>query len=92
MYNGFGDSPMPYFGATGWICHKCGRTYSPSTPSCFVCGGENKVTTSNNTEAKPPSLLDIFNPTLFENHAFMNKNPLMEDPTPKAREEQDAAD
>ena len=87
MYNGFGDNPMPYFGNTGWICPKCGRTYSPSTPSCFVCGGENEVTTLNKIEANPPSLLDIFNPNLFGNHNFLNQNPLMEDPTPKTKEE-----
>lgn len=78
---------IPLSTNTGWICPKCGRTYSPYTPSCFVCGGENEVTTSNKTETKPPSLLDIFNPNLFGNHDFLNQNPLMEDPTPKTKEE-----
>lgn len=81
------DYIMPSFGDTGWICPKCGRTYSPYTPSCFVCGGENEVTTSNKIESKPPSLLDIFNPNLFGNHDFLNQNPLMEDSTLKTSEE-----
>ena len=23
----------------GWVCPKCGRVYSPSTPMCWYCGG-----------------------------------------------------
>lgn len=24
----------------GWICPKCGRVYSPTTPMCFYCNNE----------------------------------------------------
>ena len=78
---------VPAFPHTGWICPKCGRTYSSTTPSCFFCGGENEVAVTSKTEEKTPSLFDIFNPNLFGNHNFLNQNPLMEDPTPKTREE-----
>lgn len=81
MYNGFGDSPMPAFGNVGWICPKCGRVYAPTTPSCFVCGGEDNVATSNKIKEKSPSLLDILNPKLFENHNFLNQNPSAKDET-----------
>lgn len=26
------------FGQQGWICPKCGRVFSPSTPMCLYCG------------------------------------------------------
>lgn len=22
----------------GWVCPKCGRVYSPTTPMCYYCG------------------------------------------------------
>lgn len=25
----------------GWICPKCGRVYSPLTPTCLYCGNNN---------------------------------------------------
>ena len=74
MYTVFGDAPMPTFGNVGWICPKCGRVYAPTTPSCFVCGSEDKGAASNKIEEKPPSLLDILNPKLFNNHNFLNQN------------------
>ena len=77
---------VPAFPHTDWICPKCGRTYSPTVPSCLYCG-QLEATASNKTEAKPPNLLDIFNRNLFGNHDFLNQNPLLEDPTPKTREE-----
>lgn len=70
----FGDVPMSSFGNFGWICPKCGRVYSPTTPSCSECGGEDKGTISNKIEEKTPSLLDILNPKLFGNHNFLNQN------------------
>ena len=27
-------------GQQGWICPKCGRVFSPSTPMCLYCGKE----------------------------------------------------
>lgn len=81
----------PMFPHFGWICPKCGYVYAPTISYCSVCSGENEVTTSNKTEEKHPNLLDIFNPNSFGNHDFLNQNlnqnPLMEDPTPKTKEE-----
>lgn len=28
-------------GPQGWICPKCGRVYSPSTPMCYFCSGND---------------------------------------------------
>ena len=28
----------------GWVCPKCGRVYSPTTPMCYYCG--NAVTSN----------------------------------------------
>lgn len=30
----------------GWQCPICGRVYSPFTPMCYYCGGEQKIETS----------------------------------------------
>ena len=38
------------FAPKGWICPKCGRVYSPSTPMCWHCGGEETTTVSTGTE------------------------------------------
>lgn len=29
----------------GWICPKCRRTYAPSVPMCYYCGGNSKPPT-----------------------------------------------
>lgn len=29
----------------GWQCPVCGRVYSPVTPMCYYCGGEQKTIT-----------------------------------------------
>ena len=29
----------------GWVCPTCGRVYSPYTPMCYYCGGEQKTIT-----------------------------------------------
>lgn len=29
---------------TGWICPKCGRVYSPTTPMCLYCKGDTTIT------------------------------------------------
>ena len=29
----------------GWVCPTCGRVYSPYTPMCYYCGGEQKTVT-----------------------------------------------
>lgn len=31
------------FGQQGWICPKCGRVYSPTTPMCLYCKNESSV-------------------------------------------------
>lgn len=31
---------------TGWICPKCGRVYSPTTPMCLYCKNEIPVTSN----------------------------------------------
>lgn len=33
----------------GWECPKCGRVYSPTTPMCLYCGGEQTVTATSVT-------------------------------------------
>lgn len=30
----------------GWQCPICKRVYSPTTPMCMFCGGEQKITTT----------------------------------------------
>lgn len=30
-----------YGGASGWVCPKCGRVYSPFTPMCYYCGNNS---------------------------------------------------
>ena len=30
----------------GWQCPICGRVYSPYTPMCYYCGGEQRVYTT----------------------------------------------
>ena len=37
----------------GWVCPKCGRTYSPSTPMCFYCNNNQTVWTIPNTTSVP---------------------------------------
>ena len=35
----------------GWQCPICGRVYSPITPMCYYCGGEQKtITYTTSTE------------------------------------------
>ena len=39
----------------GWVCPKCGRVYSPSTPMCYNCGGNaTQVYASPNTTGVNP--------------------------------------
>lgn len=33
-----------YFVSHGWVCPKCGRIYSPSTPMCFYCNNTESTT------------------------------------------------
>lgn len=37
----------------GWQCPICKRVYSPMTPMCFTCGGEQK-TTATSIDAQAP--------------------------------------
>lgn len=64
----------------GWVCPKCGRTYSPTVPSCFSCG--QQTVTMESTQIGGP-LFDIFNPNLFASRAS-NKT--------KKKEKKDDAD
>ena len=41
---------------TGWVCPKCGRVYSPSTPMCSHCGGDEVVTNVTTDMTSPPHL------------------------------------
>lgn len=34
-----------YFAQQGWQCPICKRVYSPFTPMCYNCGGENSTST-----------------------------------------------
>lgn len=36
----------PTFVQQGWQCPICGRVYSPFTPMCYSCGGEQKIETN----------------------------------------------
>ena len=40
------------FTPQGWECPRCHRVYSPTTPMCFTCGGEETVTTTTRTIGK----------------------------------------
>ena len=31
-------------GSRGWVCPKCGRVYSPSTPMCSYCNNTESIT------------------------------------------------
>ena len=37
------------FAPRGWVCPKCGRVYSPTTPICFYCADVGKPTTGTST-------------------------------------------
>ena len=48
-----GDFPYnDYFAPKGWVCPKCGRVYSPSTPMCWYCG-DKQITNTPNTTGTP---------------------------------------
>ena len=43
------------FGQTGWICPKCGRVFSPFTPMCPYCKGNdnsNLITATDTDSTK----------------------------------------
>lgn len=44
--------PNNYFAPRGWVCPKCGRVYSPSTPMCWYCG-DKQITNIPNTTGTP---------------------------------------
>lgn len=45
--------PNDYFAPNkGWVCPKCGRVYSPSTPMCWYCG-DKQITNAPNTTGTP---------------------------------------
>ena len=51
--------PNEMFAPKGWICPKCGRVYSPSTPSCYYCGGNTEITTTTNITVGGSDYWDI---------------------------------
>lgn len=50
--------PSGLFGQQSWICPKCGRVYSPTTPMCLYCKNETSVVSN---------LSDRFNESINEN-------------------------
>ena len=51
----------------GWQCPICGRVYSPITPMCYYCGGEQRIyttvgttTETNNIETNPMNSYEQF--------------------------------
>jgi hypothetical protein len=43
----------------GWICPKCGRVWSPITPSCFPCNESQKTGEIYPTRSNPPNTVTI---------------------------------
>lgn len=43
---------QPIVAQQGWQCPVCGRVYSPFTPMCYYCGGEQKIETSTGTDTQ----------------------------------------
>lgn len=41
----------------GWQCPICKRVYSPTTPMCTYCGGEQKTVTTTSTDYVPFEIL-----------------------------------
>lgn len=35
---------MTDFPLTGWVCPRCNRVYSPTTPMCLYCGSNDYLT------------------------------------------------
>lgn len=56
---GINEYQCPWEGpAKGWQCPVCGRVYSPSTPMCWYCGGNEKKTNVVRTGTDPNYLID----------------------------------
>ena len=43
------DYNFPVSREYGWICPKCGRVYSPLTPTCLYCGNNNVMPPTTDT-------------------------------------------
>ena len=54
----------------GWRCPGCGRYYSPSTPMCFYCGGNQRTWTSPTTTGMPPNWDDYLKQTTTGNPSW----------------------
>ena len=50
-----GNPYLPLGTPQGWVCPKCGRVYSPMTPTCFHCGGGSYITTDKTTPIHSPT-------------------------------------
>ncbi len=46
------------FAPQGWQCPICKRVYSPTTPMCNYCGGEQKTVTTTSTGSVPFDILN----------------------------------
>lgn len=44
------------FAPTGWICPKCGRVFSPTTPFCYFCGKNDNITYTVSTGDTPETM------------------------------------
>ena len=49
IYNPSYQYQFPNWGARGWVCPKCGRVFSPTTPMCYYCGSNTRITPSTTT-------------------------------------------
>lgn len=47
------------FAQQGWVCPKCGRVFSPTTPMCYYCGN-GVVTTTTTTNIETPKTEEDF--------------------------------
>lgn len=53
----------------GWQCPICHRVYSPYTPMCYYCGGEQKTTTyTTSTENVEKAKMKSFAKQIGEYH------------------------
>lgn len=59
--------PNDYFAPRGWVCPKCGRVYSPSTPMCWYCG-DKQITNVPNTTGTPVNWDEYLRKTIINSN------------------------